>query len=81
MSMNGTTSDVSASTSSQEVNADFVGSPSCKSILVRSSMDSTCIDPSELHQAVDMLVKAIHHDSKGTPTFIHCLCLSDLKIF
>ena len=41
------------------------GSPSLKCMLVKSSLDSPSIDPNELHKAVDMLVRGIHHDSKG----------------
>jgi len=41
------------------------GSPSLKCMLVKSSIDSPSIDPHELHKAVDMLVRGIHHDSKG----------------
>ena len=44
---------------------EFSGSPSLRSILVKSSIESTSIDPNELYRAVDMLVKGIHHDSKG----------------
>ena len=47
---------------------ELVGSPSLKSILVKSSMDSTSIDPNELYKAVDMLVKGILHNSKGNHT-------------
>ena len=68
------TSESSAAIANKE---EFTGSPSLKSILVKSSMESTSVDPNELHKAVDMLIKGIHHNSKGEHVWdLHTVCFT-----
>lgn len=73
MSSSVLTSDSTPTTANRDTNTDYIGSPSLKSILLKASMESSFIDPDELRSAVDMLIKAIHQNSKGKFAAHYCI--------